>query len=370
MKKSADQICRIVNFQRLSPTHLVPQKEGLEWQAQRACQHRDPQEHEKIRERFRRFGVAETKIAQRWTEIPDFDTSTPRDEHFFPLDAPPANLQARMNLYKDKVTDAFHRFYQDSTRIPEHLIHVTCTGYVAPSPAQILVNERSWPTQTLNAYHMGCYAAFPALRMAEAFVKEHLGKQVDIVHTELCTLHMNPFSSDPEQIVISTLFGDGYIKYSVCSVENSRGKGFTLLALKERIIKNSAHMMTWVPGANGFEMTLSREVPLTIRDHIRAYVSDLCQDAGISLSHLLKHGLFAIHPGGPKIIELVQKQLELSNEQVASSQKILKEHGNMSSATLPHVWEDLLRTDLEEGTPVLSVAFGPGLTVYGGLFQV
>jgi predicted naringenin-chalcone synthase len=80
--------------------------------------------------------------------------------------------------------------------------------------------------------------------------------------------------------------------------------------------------------------------------------------------------MFAIHPGGPKIIETVKEALELAENQITESQKILFERGNMSSATLPHIWQLILEKEYPPGTKVVSFAFGPGLTVFGAVFEV
>jgi predicted naringenin-chalcone synthase len=90
----------------------------------------------------------------------------------------------------------------------------------------------------------------------------------------------------------------------------------------------------------------------------------------LSLEDALAKGIFAIHPGGPKIIDVIQEALELSDDQVAASRKVLLERGNMSSATLPHVWHEILQNNPGKGAPVISFAFGPGLTVFGGAFEV
>ena len=84
----------------------------------------------------------------------------------------------------------------------------------------------------------------------------------------------------------------------------------------------------------------------------------------------MKNAKFAIHPGGPKIIDAVQEALELSDKQTQESKKILFERGNMSSATLPHVWNEMLNSDIPKGTKIISLAFGPGLTLFGSVFEL
>ncbi len=103
---------------------------------------------------------------------------------------------------------------------------------------------------------------------------------------------------------------------------------------------------------------------------MRPLVGALFAKGGLDLAADLRRTVFAVHPGGPKIIDQVRDVLELSDAQVQSSRDVLYEHGNMSSATLPHVWARLLEAaDVRSGTPIFSLAFGPGLTVSGGLFR-
>ena len=116
-------------------------------------------------------------------------------------------------------------------------------------------------------------------------------------------------------------------------------------------------------------MTLARDVPDRIAGALRGFVLELFAKAGLSVSDL-RGAVAAVHPGGPKIIDRVREVLELSDTQVAASRAVLFDYGNMSSATLPHVWARVLAdTDVPVGTPILSLAFGPGLTVCGGIFR-
>jgi len=77
-----------------------------------------------------------------------------------------------------------------------------------------------------------------------------------------------------------------------------------------------------------------------------------------------------VHPGGPKIIDRVREVLELDEPQVRASRDVLHDFGNMSSATLPHIWMRLLADPaVPRGTLIPSLAFGPGLTVCGAVFE-
>ena len=266
---------------------------------------------------------------------------------------------------------------------PDDLIHVTCTGYISPSAAQILVGEKGWQqlTRVTHAYHMGCYAAFPAIRIASGFLSSATdpAHRVDIAHTELCTLHLDPSDHSPEQLVVQSLFGDGHMRYSLSRVADATcatmpddgSSGLRILALAEELVANSTDDMRWTITEWGFRMTLTQGVPQKIGAVLPAFLARLFTQADLDYQAEKDSAIFAIHPGGPKIIDQVSDALGLRPEQSAASRAVLRDYGNMSSATLPHVWDEILKSSTTQpGQLVASVAFGPGLTISGGLFQI
>ncbi|HSW73216.1 MAG TPA: 3-oxoacyl-[acyl-carrier-protein] synthase III C-terminal domain-containing protein, partial [Chlamydiales bacterium] len=89
-----------------------------------------------------------------------------------------------------------------------------------------------------------------------------------------------------------------------------------------------------------------------------------------TVENLLEKARFAVHPGGPKILQQIQKELGLKDSQMENSFSILKNYGNMSSATLPHIWESMLREDsIRDKELIVSLAFGPGLSICGALME-
>jgi predicted naringenin-chalcone synthase len=194
---------------------------------------------------------------------------------------------------------------------------------------------------------------------------------VDIVHSEICTLHMHPADHSPEQLVVQSLFADGHIRYSVMSADaarSQRGGALAVLASREEVLPDSADAMAWAVSDHGMRMTLSRDVPARIARASRDLVAALFADAGLSFVADAPKALFAIHPGGPKVIDVMQQALELRDAQVAASRGVLLRYGNMSSATLPHIWMNILQdSDVPAATPIASLAFGPGLTISAAL---
>jgi len=128
--------------------------------------------------------------------------------------------------------------------------------------------------------------------------------------------------------------------------------------------------MTWRLGPHQFDIYLSKRVPLLIREQVLAFTRRLCQRAGCDLDAEKSRLLFAIHPGGPKILDHCAEALTVSEAQVAHARGVFRELGNMSSATVPHVLMNLARDRaVRAGTRVVALGFGPGLTATGALLE-
>jgi predicted naringenin-chalcone synthase len=185
-------------------------------------------------------------------------------------------------------------------------------------------------------------------------------------------MHFNPLLHSPEQLVVQSLFADGFIRYRIGTEKPQKSRSLKLLSMNEEQIPQSAAAMTWLPLPWGMAMTLSRDVPALISASVKGFVDRLILAAGENAQNVLPNLVYAIHPGGPKIIDHLQELLEAPDEKIAASRSVLKRYGNMSSATLPHVWNDVLEDESRypAGTRVISMAFGPGLTVAGSLFEV
>ncbi len=337
-------------------------------------------EAETIQTLFKRFGVKPSQIKQRFTECDDIFSSDFFSNPIYQVSVQQphgADIHTRANFFSDRAFSVFKKMYDVDQALPkpDHLIHVTCTGYISPSAAQRIVTEKFWnkATAITHAYHMGCYAALPAVRLAKSLVRDECEAnknfKTDIVHTEMCSLHMNPGAQTPEQMVVQTLFADGHIKYSASSIKNLDCKNLKVIALLEKVVPDSQHDMSWIPTSWGLQMNLSRDVPEKIKSQLKVFAEELFLKAGLDVASALK-SVFAIHPGGPKIIDSVQQCLELNDNQITESRDVLLYRGNMSSATLPHVWDKILQQNYAAGTKVISFAFGPGLTLFGSVFEI
>ncbi|UYL10259.1 naringenin-chalcone synthase [Bdellovibrio sp. SKB1291214] len=363
------------HFHSIEPPHQVSQNASLDWlsTAHHLAQKDQAHTKEEYLKMFHRVGCSEQQIQHRYFFVPDVGETNWEKNKIYPI--PSSNrgvsMHYRHEFYHEIVQKLFHQIYESRT-YPDDMIHVSCTGYISPSAAQLVALKSPKPVTVTHSYHMGCYGAFPALRMAAGFLANEsiLGekKSVDLVHTELCSLHMNPEDPTLEQMVIQSLFADGCIAYRM-SHEKPQS-GFKIHSLYEEIIPDTADAMEWMVSDWGMKMTLSKDVPSMVGSKIREFTQRWFDKRGYDLADIRKNALFAVHPGGPKIIDQVAQHLELSAVQVNASRRLLHNRGNMSSATLPHLWETLIDDDaIPSGTKIVSYAFGPGLTVCAGLME-
>lgn len=366
----------VADFYHLRPAHELSQEAILRWIASahsyaqsRIQKENNPDWERSILELLLRIGSGPGKIEKRGFHFSDMThQSWDKMQIYNLLASPEGNAHRTRTAYFAKASSEIaQQLYVQENALPAHLIHVTCTGYAAPSAAQKLVAQRESATAVTHAYHMGCYASLPAIRIALG-----LPSSVGVLHTELCSLHMNPLNHDKQQLVIQTLFGDGFIRYSVLDEEEAKKHPACLkvLHIAEKVIPNTHDCMQWGCADWGMEMILSPDVPRHIGQALPQFLELLAAKSGYSAEELKKKALFAIHPGGPKIIDAVEQWLKLSPEQSQCSREVLRTMGNMSSATLPHIWEKMVRNpSIEEGTPIVSFAFGPGLTLFGSVFE-
>jgi predicted naringenin-chalcone synthase len=205
---------------------------------------------------------------------------------------------------------------------------------------------------------MGCHGALVGLRQAALSANAHPGAITLLVSVELSSLHFAP-SIDVEALTTFALFGDAAAAVTVHADPSAIGPeivyscSFSDYAASEQ--------MSWRLGDAGFIMGLSPRVPVSLRRHIGEAIDTLLAPHGLCVCDVAH---WIVHPGGPSILQAVQARLELSDEQMARSWKVLRTHGNCSSATVLLILDELMgAADVNEGDWCVMMAFGPGLTI-------
>jgi len=308
-------------------------------------------------------------IETRYSVIPDF-TLPVSEWQFFPKTTdlePFPNLEHRMKWFHKH---AMPLSLQSATKCIDgiihkdeitHLITVSCTGMSAPGlELQLMEAMGLSPDTSRTAINfMGCYAAIHGLKMAGDIANANPGSKVLVVCTELCSLHFQKIFSE-DTITAPLLFGDGSAAVLVAG-DNDLRQGLKLESFYSEVLKDEKDSMTWNLSSTGFVMTLSADVPDIFRADIGAMKERALAKAGMD-DDAITH--WCIHPGGKRILQAIGAGLGLTDEQLAVSYSILRNYGNMSSATVLFVlkenWGKLME---DKGANVFAAAFGPGLTM-------
>jgi len=233
-----------------------------------------------------------------------------------------------------------------------HLIVASCTGFVAPGIDQLLARRlglRGDLQRTVVGF-MGCSAAIPALRIAQATVLADPEARVLVVNLELCTLHLQE-TADVQTALSFLLFGDGCAAALVTGDET----GIALGDFLSTLIPDSEDMITWHVGDHGFVMYLSGQVPGRIAKALRDDDGGLLRGEGTQ-----SIDLWAVHGGGRTILDAVESGLNLAPQALETSRGVLRDCGNMSSATIMFVLRRIMEMD-GGGQRGMAMAFGPGM---------
>jgi len=231
----------------------------------------------------------------------------------------------------------------------------SCTGYVSPGVDVHVAADLGMPVdlRRLVFGHMGCYAAIPALGAVSDYVAAR-GRPAVLLNVEITSLHVQP-SLSRDQIVAHALFSDAAVATVL-----TPGRGLEVVDLVALTDPGTLDHMTWDITDLGFRMGLSPKVPDVLAVHLRPAVEELLRRNGVS-----SVAGWAVHPGGPRILETVEDVLGLPSDALDASRAVLAEHGNCSSATVLLVLQQLLPVD----GPIVLLAFGPGLTLYALLLR-
>lgn len=250
-----------------------------------------------------------------------------------------------------------------------HLIVVCCTGMYAPGLDIDLVNAlKLSPTVQRTAINfMGCHASFNALKVADALCRSDSQAKVLIVCTELCSLHFQRAATD-DNLLANALFADG----SAAVLVEAHTRSPLKLKLEEfhsDLAPEGLSDMAWTIGDMGFKMRLSSYVPDLIKKGIAGLAKSLLRKISADLSDIR---YFAIHPGGKKILEVIEVELKIDKSRNRAAYHVLKNYGNMSSPTVLFVLKEIVGNlnGEDDGERVLSFAFGPGLTLESMVLKI
>jgi predicted naringenin-chalcone synthase len=276
----------------------------------------------------------------------------------------------RMQSYQEHASPLLHRaadqvieqMVGDRESIT-HLVTISCTGFCAPGIDYQLIESlglRSDMERTHVGF-MGCHGLINGLRVATAIAQSNSHARVLVGAVELCSLHQQ-YSEDSDQLVASALFSDGAACLLVESdpiAAPSVAGGWEIVSSLSRKLDQTSDLMGWRIGNHGFQMTLSPQIPAVIESRLRAPIDEWLASENLALENVCA---WAVHPGGPRVIDAAGQALGLEDRQLQASRDVLAQFGNMSSPTVLFILERL-QPLADAGDHAVMLAFGPGLQV-------
>jgi predicted naringenin-chalcone synthase len=314
-----------------------------------------------------KFLYSQSGIQQRFSFISDYSKPI-HDWKFYSQTEnlePFPTLEQRMEVFLKKApslsVDAIRNClnHKHHPKDITHLITVSCTGMSAPGldlqVMELMDFQKNIFRTSIN--FMGCYAAIHALRLADVICKSDDKAQVVIVCTELCTLHFQR-EATMDNIASSLLFGDGAAA-ALITADTNETKGLTIDHFYSEVITKGKRDMAWELSSSGFLMTLSGYIPDLIEEDFKDLIDRAALMQNIDIESVTD---WCIHPGGKRILEAIEKSLSLNKDELADSYEILKDFGNLSSATILFVLKQIM--EKKKSIPkLMAAAFGPGLTI-------
>ena len=267
---------------------------------------------------------------------------------------------ARMELYKKHAPllahEAASQVVNDEVRSQiTHIVVGSCTGFYSPGvDCDLIASLDLQPTvQRRLIGFMGCHAGLSVLATADEIVRADPKNVVLTVNIELSTLHFQRPRSVPEILGVAQ-FADG----CAAALVSARRGGLEILEFGSRIFREQAAAIRWDITDQGFEMFLDQRLPKILDEQI---LSKMAGELGGDVA------MWAIHPGGRSILDVIQKRLGISDNGMQFSREVLRKFGNMSSATILFVLKEMLESGIRGNGSAM--AFGPGLAVESMRFR-
>ena len=239
------------------------------------------------------------------------------------------------------------------------IFFVSVTGISSPSIDALLINQMGLcrNIRRTPVFGLGCVAGAAAISRAADYVRAYPDQTAAVLSVELCSLTLQREDVSMANMISAGLFGDGAAAIVVAGAECGLA-GPKILATRSVFYPDTEEMMGWDVSEKGFRIVLSRDIPDLVRANLARDLDDFLAERGLTRADI---GSWILHTGGPKILEATADALGLKNGQLDVSWDCLRRTGNLSSASVLVVLEEVMKNRRPEpGTISLLAAMGPG----------
>jgi predicted naringenin-chalcone synthase len=243
------------------------------------------------------------------------------------------------------------------------VVSVSCTGFMIPAVDAYVADALGMGPRLarLPITESGCAGGVVALARAADYLAAHPDRCALVIALEFATLTFQRWDRSSTNVVSTALFGDGGAAVVLAGRDHSRARGpapARLAGAESMFFPGTTHLMGFRLRNPGLQIVLDRELAPFVRREVAAAVKAFLEPRGLRREDVTR---WVMHPGGRRIIEVMAEKLDLSEADLAPTEAVLAEHGNMSSVTVLFVLDEILRTDRPRpGERGVLGAFGPG----------
>ncbi|GAB7071144.1 type III polyketide synthase [Mycolicibacterium hodleri] len=246
------------------------------------------------------------------------------------------------------------------------IVMVSSTGVAVPTiDARVATRVGLRPdVKRIPLFGLGCVAGAAGMARVHDYLRGFPGHVAALVSVELCSLTLQHDDTSIPALIGVCLFGDGAASVIARGANRTLdhptvASGPTVLATRSRLIPDTVDVMGWNVGSGGFGLVLSKDVPKMADDHLRGEVERFLADHGLSVDDV---STWICHPGGPRVIEAIERAVGMPSDALAHSWDSMREHGNISSASVLDVLGRTVAAPPPRGSLGVMLAMGPGFS--------
>ncbi|WP_181348355.1 type III polyketide synthase [Thalassobacillus sp. CUG 92003] len=290
----------------------------------------------------------------------------------------PHGFKARNDLYKDVSLRlsllAIDRCLQHTQYVtrpikPEEIdmiMFVSSTGVTTPTLDASIINQRTFreDTKRMPLFGLGCAGGASGVARAHEWLKGQPEANVLVICVELCSLTFQNDDARVSNFIGTALFGDGVAAVLVCGDESNllncaTGPVPKLSVTSSKTKKDSLSVMGWDVLDTGFKVIFNKSIPQLVHHFWKEHVDEFLKSIDVSADDLT---FIVAHPGGRKVLEAYQEVLGVNTFPFKASYHVLKQYGNMSSATVLFVLDGCMQAFPPSGSRSFMMALGPGFS--------
>ena len=282
-----------------------------------------------------------------------------------------AYIESAVELGREAIVKCLHNTNFLTRNIPyqdiDAIFFVSTTGIATPSIEARIMNLLPFQrhTKRIPIWGLGCAGGAAGLSRAYEYCLTFPKAKVLVLSVELCSLTFQRNDLSKSNFIGTSLFADGVACALVCGDDSNycdyRKKKTSpfIIATQSTLMPDSLDVMGWDIKSNGLYVVFSRDIPNIIENWLKPNVTEFLTENQVSLETI---NYFIAHPGGKKVIDAYVKSLEIPPSMTEVSLDVLKQFGNMSSATILFVLNRFMEKEIPEGAYGLGTALGPGFS--------